>query len=313
MRKKIALLGLLCVLTVAAMAQGALPPTGVFAEQFNNWSLASQSANTYTFTGTNCFNYPLVNGSLQPYFVFGPTAAAYPIYIQDANPSNSEIVTPSSTSTTTPCGFSASTTYTHTSFTVLSGTAGLQDAVGTLASSATPVRPSVVYIDAYYYQLVSGLPGSQSVPAIIRALKGTTGVNLVDITTAPFTWYTWNGTQYVVSGQSMLAPTLAVTGAGAGTGPASTSIAGNNSSGIVGFTTGTTPTASAAVFTLTWPSLANGGFSYAPSCTFTSVGTNAYTSGVASSVAGPPAVATFTASATALTASTAYVFAYRCH
>lgn len=297
----------------AAFAQGALPPNYVTPEQFNLWSIQSQAANTYVFNA-NCYSYPRTNGQLYPgsYFVFGPTANPYPVYIQDANPANSEIVTPTSTSNVqAACGFAASTANAHTSFTVLSGTGGLQDAVGTLGSTATPAVPWVVVLDRNFYTAVSGLP-SGSVASIINALKGSVNVQIVDTTTAPFSYYVWNGSKYVPEGGANTPPTLAVTGAGAGTGPASTSITGSSRAGTVAFTTGTTPTASAAVFTMTYPTVANGGPSYAIACTFTSFGTNAYTTGT-SATTGTPEVVTFTASATALTASTAYVFNYHCN
>jgi len=314
MRKALALLALLFAsLTPLAVAQGALPPVYVTAEQFNQWSINSQAANTYTFAGTNCQAYPQVSGLLPSFFVFGPTASAYPVFIRDANPSNSEIVTPSATSNVAgACGFSASPANQHISFTVSSGTAGLQEAVGTLGSTATPAVPWSVVLDRAYYQLVSGLPSSQSVAGIINKLKGSVNVQIVDITTAPYTFYVYNGTGYVPRGGATTPPTLAVTGAGAGTGPSATSITGSATAGTVAFTTGTTPTASAAVFTLTYPTVANGGPSYAIACTFTSIGTNAYTTGT-SATTGTPEVVTFTASSTALTASTAYVFNYHCN
>jgi len=314
MRKALALLALLfaSVAPPLAVAQGALPPTSVTAEQFNQWSFQSQAANSYIFAGTNCQAYPQVNGLLPSFFVFGPTANPYPVFIRDANPSNSEIVTPSATSNVAgACGFSASPANQHISFTVSSGTAGLQEAVGTLGSTATPAVPWSVILDRTFYQLVGGLP-SGSVPSIIDKLKGSVNVQLVDVTTAPYSYYVYNGTKYVPRGGATTPPTLAVTGAGAGTGPASTSITGSSIAGTVAFTTGTTPTASAAVFTMTYPTVANGGPSYAIACTFTSIGANAYTTGT-SATTGTPEVVTFTASATALTASTAYVFNYHCN
>lgn len=312
MRKILASLALLFASVTLAVAQGALPPVYVTAEQFNQWSFNSQAANTYTFAGTNCQVYPQVSGIIPGFFAFGPTSAPYPVLIRDANPTNSEIVTPSATSTVSgACGFSASPSNQHISFSVSSGTAGLQEAVGTLGSTVTPAYPWTVAIDRAYYQLVSGLP-STSVPKIINALKGSVNVQIVDITTAPFTFYVWNGTSYVPRGGATTPPTLAVSGAGAGTGPSATSITGSATAGTVAFTTGTTPTAAAAVFTLTYPTVANGGPSYAIACTFTSIGANSYTIGT-SATAGTPEVVTFTAGTPALTASTAYVFNYHCN
>lgn len=313
MRKAVVAIALLFASLTLAVAQGALPPVTVTPEQFNLWSLNSQGANTYTFAGTNCQNYPQTNGQVGAYFVFGPTANPYPVLIRDANPSNSEVVTPSSTSNVQgSCGFSASPSNSHISFTVSSGTAGIQDAVGTLGSTATPAYPWTVLLTRATYQAVAGLPGSKSVAGIIGALKGSVNVQLEDITTAPHTFYVWNGTAYVAAGGATTPPTLAVSGAGAGTSPSGASIVGSSSAGTVTFTTGTTPSASSAVFTLTYPSVANGGPNYAKACTFTSIGANAYTTGT-SATTGTPEVVTFTSSSTALTASTQYIFNYHCN
>jgi hypothetical protein len=304
---------LVCLmLAPPAGAQGALPPYWVRAAEFNQWSFNSQQANTYTFSGTNCFVSPQTNGPVPQFFAFGPNSAPYPVYIQDANPSNSEIVTPSSVSmVSSACGFSAATANQHTSFVVKSGTAGLQEAVGTIGNSATPAYPWNVIVDRTTYTQVSGLP-SGSVASIIGALKGSVNVQIVDTTTAPWTFYVWNGSNYVPRGGANTPPTLAVTGAGAGTSPSATSITGSATAGTVAFTTGTTPGASDAVFTLTYPTVANGGPGYAIACTFTSIGTNAYKTGT-SSTTGTPEVVTFTASSTALAGSTAYVFNYHCN
>ena len=179
-----------------AAAQGNIPPPIVWAEQFNNWSLASQGANQFTFA--TCYSTPLVN-AVGNYFVFGlgGTYGYYPVLIADSNPANSEVVTPGATSTTPgSCGFSAATSHSHTSFTVSSGTAGLQDAVGTMAAN---VGSGTVGIDRRYYNLVAAMPGSKTVAGIIAALKGSATVQLVDVTTSPWTWYAWNGSQYAAA------------------------------------------------------------------------------------------------------------------
>lgn len=204
-------LGLALVGVLPALAQAPLPVKAVYAEQYNQWNFNSQAANTYTFSGTNCQSFPLVDGATSPYFVFGPTAAAYPVFIQDANPANSEIVTPTSTSSvSSACGFAASAVNQHTSFTVRSGTAGLQDAVGTLSS--TSLVPMIVYLDRTWYALVNGLPGAPSAQSIILALTGgSTGVVIVDTTTAPSTYYSWDGTKYRASGSTGGFPNLKTT------------------------------------------------------------------------------------------------------
>jgi hypothetical protein len=292
-----------------------LPAKLYWAEQYNNWTQISQQANTYTFNGT-CRNTPATDGTAPSYFVYGNpvTSVFYPVLILDASPSVSEIVTPTALSTVSgACGFSASTVNQHISFTLSSGTAGLQDAVGSLSLTATTQQPAVVALDRYWYGLVAALPPTptvQSASTIIANLKGAQSVMIVDTTTAPWTYYAWNGTNYTLAQFSLVAPTLAE-GAGAGTGPTAT-IKGNAQYGTITLTTGTTPTASATIFTLTWPALSAGGFSYAPFCSITSIGTKQYT-GTNASVAGPPAVDTYTATATALTASVSgYEWNYSC-
>lgn len=298
--------------SLTASAQGTVPPGIVWAEQFNNWSIQSQGANQFTFAQTNnCQSFPLAN-AVPPYFVFGTggTFGYYPILIQDANPSNSEIVTPTSISRASgSCGFSASPANSHTSFTVMSGTAGLQDAVGTLAQGGLV---GVVGIDRFFYNLVAGLPGSQTVGKLIHNLKGASGVQVVDTTTSPWTYYAWNGTNYFANGGGTPVAALST---GAGTSPTGPAIAGNGATGTVTLTAGTTPTASATIFTLTYPSgTTSTGFNHQPTCTIASVGANAYTVGTVtySGSASAGFVVTVPATATALTAATAYSFSYSC-
>jgi hypothetical protein len=212
MRNKFKLLAvfafLLASLTLAE-AQGAIPAPIVYAEQFNNWTLNSQSANTYTFNA-NCYNSPLAAGISQ-YFEFGPNANPFPVLIRDANPALSEIVTPSAVSTVSgACGFSASPANQHTSFSVSSGTAGLQDAVTTIGNSALPATSAIVELDRAWYGLVNALPGGVTQQSIIFNLVGNYAVNLVDITTAPFTFYTWNGSHYVANAVPASLPNLKV-------------------------------------------------------------------------------------------------------
>lgn len=307
--------GLLLLATFAVMvpaacfAQQGLPVKQVWAEQYNNWSLNSQSANTYTFAGTNCNSFPLVDGTAPSYFVFGNpvTSVFYPVFIEDADPSNSEIVTPSSISTvSSACGFSASTANAHISFTVKSGTAGLQDAVGSLASSGA--QAVNVLLDRTWYQLVAGLPGTPSAYSIIAALKGgSTGVQIVDTTSAPWTTYTWNGSNYVNNGGSAL-PTVTL-GTGAGTTPGAVTITGSGSAGTVAFKSGTSPATSSTIFTLTFPTVANGGFNHTPVCTVV----GSYTVGTVTYGGANPETAVVPSTGTALTASTNYTFFYACH
>ncbi len=71
-------------------------------------------------------------------------------------------------------------------FYVTSGTAGLQEAINA-NSKGGPAN--TVVLDASWY----ALGGSSS---IITSVRGSTSLGLVDITTTPYTWYSWNGSAY---------------------------------------------------------------------------------------------------------------------
>jgi hypothetical protein len=305
-----------CICIAAPAFAQNYPPTWVFARDYNYSPVIGQQANTYTFNGGSCNYTPTggsVNGLANPIFDFSgvivSTPVYFPVFINDATPTNSEIVTPSATSNTqTVCGFTASPANSHTTFQLQSGTAGLQEAVAYQINSAPS---SVVMLDKSWYTLLTGLGSTPpSAAAVINALTGSANVEIVDTTTAPWVSYCWNGTNYTPCASNQTVPAVAA-GAGAGTGPTIT-VVGTGVSGIVTLTTGTTPTASATIFTLTWPAIASGGFQYAPSCTISTIGTRAYT-GTNASVAGPPAVDTYTATSTALTASVSgYKWSYTC-
>jgi len=201
-------LGIATLLFVAAVsimpasAQGPAnyPPTWVYARAYNGWQLIGQQASTYTFNGggNTCFYSPYNNGASANFFDFagyqGSTLVYNPVFIQDASPSLNEIVTPTSiTNTAASCGFAATTANSHTSFTLQSGTAGLQEAI-TNQLQNTPVFD--VVLDKYWYQLVAAFPSTTTPQSIIKAVTGTANVGIVDTTTSPWTFYSWNGSQY---------------------------------------------------------------------------------------------------------------------
>lgn len=296
-----------------AFAQSAPPPPFVFAESYAQWNFGSQTPNSYIFSGTNCLVTPLTgagSGVSAPFFAFGPTATPFPVYIRDDSPALSEVVTPLSTSRQgSSCGFVASTSNSHITFNVLSGTAGLQEAVASQASQAS----AVVYLDQYWYGLVAALPGSQTAPAIIAALKGGGNVILKDLTTAPTTDYVWSGTAFKAISGSTAGKTLptAALGAAAGTAPSAVTTYGSANVTVVSFTAGTSTT-TGTIFTLTWPT--TNSFTYPPTCTVTSTGANQYLTGtVATTYSASHAILTFTEATAALTASTAYQFTVRCN
>lgn len=329
---------LLAFLTPALVsAQGFIPgptPPWAFADDFGRWSFRGQALNTFTFTPSQSVNGCLVTNynENQPQFLAtGASVGFAPVLIyDDGNPTNSEIVTPTSTlaPTQTTCGWNLSAVNTHKTFHLQSGTAGLQEAINTLGTFTTPY-PSVVYLTPNWYKLVNGITtlnatlASTTPASIIAALKGSVQVIIVDITQATPVTYVWHGVAagYVSGTQYWAFSTTKPTGAaglGAGTGPTLT-VTGNSVTGTVTLTTGTSvPAAADPIFTLTWPSPGTAGsptsgWNFAPTCTFTSTGTSPGTT-TNSAVIGPPPVATLTSPAAGLSSSTAgYAWTYLCH
>lgn len=289
-------------LAFAQTANTPFPVPAFYASAFGNWSIKGQDPNTYTFQGRSICNS---NAQNMTFFVFNTNA---PVWIADSNTANSEAVIPSAiVNTAGSCGVTVSTANSHFTFQLRSGTGGLQEALNSLAGAAS--SPAEVVLDRNWYAQAANVPG-KTPAAIIAAAAGGSGVYLLDITTAPNTYYSWNGTNYTPSASNQTVPAVAA-GAGAG-GTPTISVVGTGTSGVVTLTSGTAPTASATIFTLTWPAIASGGFQYAPNCTITSIGTRAYT-GTNATVAGPPAVDTYTATSTALTASVSgYKWSYVC-
>jgi len=199
-RGLVALGAVLLVALSASLANAQnLPPTWVFARAYNGWNIVGQQANTYTFNGGVCNFSPSNNGNTPSFFVFSgynsSTPVYYPVLITDAKAAYNEIVTPTSTTqSSSSCGFAASTSYSHTSFVLSSGTIGLQEAIITQQQN-TPVFS--VILDKYWYQQVAALPGAPSAASIIAAVKGNADVGIVDITTMPWTYYSWSGSAYV--------------------------------------------------------------------------------------------------------------------
>jgi len=198
----VALLFLVALLAVLPASAQNYPPTWVYARDFNYSAIIGQQANTFTFNGGACQYSPSggsVNGYVSSFFVFsgqqGGSAVYFPVFIQDATPTNNEIVTPSATTNTqTQCGFTASPANSHTSFNLLSGTGGLQEAIAYQLQN-TPAF--VVALDKSWYQIVSQFPATTTPQSIIGSVKGNANVYIADMTVAPWQFYSWNGTKYV--------------------------------------------------------------------------------------------------------------------
>ena len=177
----------------------------IFASDYGQFSIHSQTSATYTWNpGSICLIGAA--GTATPFFAFATTQ---PVEIIDqVNPALNEIVTPSAvTNTNASCGFSASFANTHYGFYVTSGTGGLQEAVNSVSSTAP--YTTLIWIDRNWYALANALPGTT--PAkVLAALTGNSNAIIVDNTTQPFTYYTYNGTGYSASGATAAFPNLKV-------------------------------------------------------------------------------------------------------
>ena len=195
----VALVAMVALCAAPAVAQGnqTYQQRWFYASDFAQWNVRGQTASTYTWSpGTIC--NVTANGSATSFFAFSTNA---PVEIIDVTPSLSEVVTPSSvTNTPSVCGFAGTVQNTHYSFSVTSGTGGLQETLN--AISASNAYPAVVWLDRNWHTLVNNIPTVSAV-SIIAAAAGNDEAMLVDNTTSPWTVYTWNGLKY----QQALAPT----------------------------------------------------------------------------------------------------------
>lgn len=305
----------LCVVVLGAPAQTNLPPAQVYARAYAGWSINGQQANTYTFNGMACNYTPYNVGTSPSFFVFSGSqngsTVYFPVLISDANPALSEVVTPTSTvQTSSTCGFAASTVNQHTTFTLTSGTGGLQEAIASQTQNNPPVS---VLLDQFWYNSIFALPSLPTPEAVIKAAIGNNGVQIVDTTTSPWTYWRWNNTAAAyqatsLSGGSAL-PTVAA-GAAAGTSPTISNASGDGNTITVSLTSGTATTAG-TLFTETWAT--SSAFLYPPVCRVWSSGTTV-SPAVTTAVTYPSGThALLTVSvATAPAVSTAYQYKISC-
>jgi hypothetical protein len=296
-----------------ALGQNNLPPTQVYARAYGQWNIIGQQANTYTFNGGTCNSTAFNNGLASPTFVFSGSQAGsavyFPVYIEDANPALSEVVTPSSTiNTAATCGFSASTTNQHVSFTLLDGSGGLAPAVAYQLQSPQPMQ---VVLEKAWYTSIYGLPTQPLPETVIKAVTGNSNVTIVDQTTSPYTFWRWSGTAYAAQSLSggASAPTAAA-GAAAGTSPTGPTNTGDGNQFSVALTTGTATT-TGVLFTETWAT--TGAFTYPPSCYVWSPAGTTNDPSFTYAITYTSSAAKITVSkAVAPTASTAYAYRVSC-
>lgn len=218
---------LLAFLTpVFAVAQGfttATAPPWVFADNFGRWVLQGQAANTYTFNASGvspCQITKLNFGDSSTFYAFSNAVALAPVFIQDNNQANSEVVTPGSflAPTQSSCGPALSPANTHITFSLQSGTGGLQEALNNEGASTTGL-PHLIILSREWYKLISGIAGNNATLAqstqpalIIAAASCTQGAFVEDITTAPATLYKCGSTGKLVANVASAAfPNMSVT------------------------------------------------------------------------------------------------------
>jgi hypothetical protein len=200
-----AALALSCALTVRAQTiEGQ-----IIAVQYGTWRVQGipqpTTGNSFNFVAAAC-NQIAGNKTFQAFQV------GTPIEIFDADPNLNEVVTPSAVSATNQgCSITAAPVHTHNSFSLGSATAGLQEALNT--NEAIPLT-NIVVLTAEWYRR-GGTSGT------IASVQGSTNVSLVDVTKAPYDWYTWNGSMYVkvpLGGANLPHVTEIISGDGAGNG-----------------------------------------------------------------------------------------------
>lgn len=183
MKKLIAFLAtaLLCLTVHPSYAQNI--EGQIVASQFGAYQVPGIATGSLHFEPATC----QVTGGGKNFAAF---TVDVPLKIVDSNPALNEIDTPAAVFIS-DCSISMTTSHIHaTPFYVTSGTGGLQEALINGPSKAG--GPNTVILDANWYTQV--LPGNPA--TVIASVKGSTALGLVDVTTSPYTYYTWGGSAY---------------------------------------------------------------------------------------------------------------------
>lgn len=204
MRRIVASLAFLLASLTPVLAQGFNPaqaPPWVYADNYGRWAIQGQQANTYTFqvSGVSpCSITQLNYGNSSTFYAFADNVALAPVLIQDNNQANSEVVLPGSylAPTQSTCGPALAPVNSHTTFSLQSGTGGLQEAINAVGTGSTA---KLIYLSKEWYGLVNGIAGNNSTLAqsttpskVISSVTCSAGVTVVDITTVPATTYGCN-------------------------------------------------------------------------------------------------------------------------
>jgi hypothetical protein len=189
--KKLLSLGLLIVASIGVRAQSSGTPTQgpgntagiLWASNFGQWSVPQGNTGEFSWSVPSLCTATANGIPLQPVFDVGT-----PILIRDQVPANSETVTPSAVTTG---GFGCSITVApvnqHSSFTLESATAGLQEAIN--------------YAHGLPYEVIltpdwTRLGGTTG---MITSAKGNYNVSIFDQRTSVLVPYVWNGSAYAAT------------------------------------------------------------------------------------------------------------------
>ena len=156
----------------------------IIAAQYGEFRVTGLTSGGFSFPPATC----QVSAGGRNFAAF---STGTPIKIVDSNPNLTEVATPSSVYIAA-CSINMATVYNHVPpFYLTSGTGGLQEAI---TANQTNGGPNTIVLDAEWYQLIA--PGNAA--SVIASVHGIQDLLLEDITTAPYTFYQWNGSQYSV-------------------------------------------------------------------------------------------------------------------
>lgn len=181
---------LLCFHQSWAQSNQAFPQKQYYASDYGTWQVKGAAPNTYQWQPASLCQFPQPAGG-----TFNAFNQNGPVLLADTDAANSELLTPAFVLINeTLCEVALTPARNHYSFTLQSGTAGLQEALNTI-SGMIPY-PTQVILDRNWYAALSAVPG-QTASTVIASVKGSTAALLEDVTQAPTQFYQWNGSTYV--------------------------------------------------------------------------------------------------------------------
>lgn len=178
-------LSLLAILLCCSEVQAQNVEGQIIAAQYGEFKVASQNTGSFQFPSATC----QVSGGGKNFEAF---AAGRAVKIVDSNPNLTEVSTPSS-AFQDPCVVNMTTSFTHVPpYYLTSGTGGLQEAI--TANQQGIAGANSVILNSEWYSLIK----PRTAATVIGSVQGNINMPLIDITTAPYNYYTWNGSQYVI-------------------------------------------------------------------------------------------------------------------